>query len=67
MTAHIFHSLLHTVSPLSQLFNSSLQSRESQHRLKETTVPPASLSTVSETILVVNRYQIPPQEGTGEG
>lgn len=62
MSVHIFHSLLPPMSPLPQLLNYSLQRRERQRRLKETKIPPASLSTKSESLLVANGYQIHPQE-----
>lgn len=62
MSIHFFHSLLPTMSPLSQLLNPSLQSREKKHRLKQTKIPPASLSTKSESLLAANGYRIHPQE-----
>lgn len=63
MSVHIFHhSLLPTMSPLPQLLNPSLQSRERQRRLKETKIPPASLRTEGESLLVANGYWIHPQE-----
>lgn len=67
MSVHIFHhSLLPTMSPLPQLLNPSLQSRERQRRLKETKIPPASLRTEGESLLVANGYWIHPQEWTIE-
>ena len=62
MTAHIFRSLQPTVSLWPQLLNSSLQSRERQHGLKETKIPPTSLST--KWISSCGKWILAPSPGT---